>query len=363
MKLNLFILLILCFSNLLAQTTNEQGIEVRQKIGFLAAHRGTMAHIPNELARAIEITYFQHTRGFKKWHKAFRYPTIGSTLFIGSVGNNELLGRYLGLYGFVELPIIKFKGYEFNWKFGSGLGYTNKPYDPIENPKGIAIGSHVDAMICVGVKSIYRFKRNALTLGLDLTHYSNAAFQVPNFGINLPYVSLGYAHRIGKEKSLIETHKYDYPIKKWLYGVYGIFSMKQVMPIGGNRYPIYAGGLSARRFFNDHAGLEFDLDVISKQAILAYNEQIPKTQLRMVQIGLYVGYLLPFDHFHFIFGMGAYVRDYYKPEDPVYHRIGMRYVFSNGIMANVTLKTHFGRADYMELGLGYTLNYKKNRHE
>jgi hypothetical protein len=41
----------------------------------------------------------------------------------------------------------------------------------------------------------------------------------------------------------------------------------------------------------------------------------------------------------------------------------MRYQFTNGLVANFTLKTHFGRADYLELGLGYTLNYKKLRHE
>jgi hypothetical protein len=216
-------------------------------------------------------------------------------------------------------------------------------------------------MICVGVKSIYRFKRNALTLGLDLTHFSNAAFQVPNFGINLPYVSLGYARRLSPEKPIVETHQFDYPLKKWLFGVYGIFSMKQIMPIGGRRYPVYAGGFSARRFFNHKAGIEFDLDIISKQAILGYEPLVPKTQLRMLQLGLYAGYLVPLDHFHFVFGMGAYVRDYYKPEDPVYHRIGMRYQFSNGLIANFTLKTHFARADYMELGLGYTINYQKTR--
>jgi hypothetical protein len=363
MKLNLFIFLILFFSKFLAQTKNEQGIEVRQKVGFLAAHKGIMAHLPVELGRAIEVTYYQHTKGFKKWHKSYGYPTVGATLFVGSVGNNEILGRYIGTYGFAELPLLKYKNYEFNWKLGCGLGYTNKRYDPIENPKGMAIGSQLDAMICVGVKSIFRFNRNALTVGLDLTHFSNAAFQVPNFGVNLPYLSIGYAHRISKEKPLIETHKYDYPIKTWLYGVYGIFSMKQIMPIGGRRYPVYAGGLSMRRFFNHKAGLEIDFDVISKQAILGYEPLVPKTQLRMIQLGIYAAYLVPLDHFHFIFGMGAYIRDYYKPEDPFYHRIGMRYQFSNGLIANFTLKTHFGRADYMELGLGYTLNYKKNRHE
>ena len=363
MKIVCFIFCSIVFTSLFAQTSNEQGIEIRQKVGFLAAHKGIMAHLPVELGKAVEISYYQHTRGNKKWHHAYRYPTIGATLFIGSVGNNEILGRYIGSYGFAELPMIKLKNYEFNWKLGCGFGYTNRKYDPVENPKQIAIGSHVDAMICVGVKSIYRFKQNSVTFGLDLTHFSNAAFQVPNFGINLPYVSIGYGHRFGKEKPFIETHKFQNPNKKWLYSAQGIFSMKQVMPIGGKRYPVYACGLSARRFFNHKAGLELTLDVISKQAIQAYEPLVEKTQLRMIQMGLYAAYLVPFDHFHFVFGMGAYIRDYYKPEDPVYHRIGMRYQFTNGLVANFTLKTHFGRADYLELGLGYTLNYKKLRHE
>ncbi len=361
MKSLLITYFILVITNFIAQTSNEQGIEVRQKVGFLAAHKGIMAHLPVELGKAVEITYYQHTKGIKKWHKAYNYPTIGATLFIGSVGNNEVLGRYVGAYGFVELPLIKYKNYEFNWKLGSGFGYTNKSYDPIENPKGMAIGSRIDAMICVGVKSIYRFKGNALTLGLDMTHFSNAAFQVPNFGINMPYVSVGYARRLSAEKPIIETRDFDYPLKKWLYGVYGIFSMKQIMPIGGKSYPVYAGGFAVRRFFSHKAGIEVDLDIISKQAILGYETLVPKTQFRMIQLGIYAGYLVPLDHFHFIFGMGAYVRDYYKPEDPVYHRIGMRYQFSNGLIANFTLKTHFARADYMELGLGYTINYQKMR--
>jgi hypothetical protein len=363
MKLCTKIFFIFFFSILDAQTSNEQGFEVRQKVGFLAAHKGIMAHLPVELGKAVEITYYQRTKGFKRWHEVYRYPTVGATLFIGSVGNNEILGRYVGTYGYSEFPLIKYKNYEFNWKLGCGFGYTNKRYDPINNPKGMAIGSHFDAMMCVGVKSIYRFKRNALTIGLDLTHFSNGAFQVPNFGINLPYLSVGYAQRLGKEKPIIEKHHFECPTKKWLYGFYGIFSMKQVMPIGGRRYPVYAGGFSIRRFFNPKAGLEIDFDVISKQAIMGYEPLVPKTQLRMIQLGLCAAYLVPFDRFHFVFGMGAYVRDYYKPEDPVYHRIGMRYQFMNGMIANFTLKTHFARADYLEFGLGYTINYKKNCNE
>jgi hypothetical protein len=77
-----------------------------------------------------------------------------------------------------------------------------------------------------------------------------------------------------------------------------------------------------------------------------------------LQIGAYAAYLVPLDRFHFVFGMGAYIRDKYSPEDPVYHRIGARYYLKNGIIFNLTLKSHFARADYLEYGIGYTFNYK-----
>ena len=44
----------------------------------------------------------------------------------------------------------------------------------------------------------------------------------------------------------------------------------------------------------------------------------------------------------------------YRPEDLFYHRVGMRYVFDNGINMNLVLKSHWARADYVEYGIGYT---------
>ncbi len=331
---------------------NDLGFEVRQKIGILAAHRGVMAHLPQETAKAIELTYFIHTRGKKLWHVKYRYPTVGATLFLGSVGNRELLGNYFGLYGFSELPMVKYKNYEMSFRLGCGLGYTNKIYDPLTNPKNVAVSTHFNAMMNFAVKSTYRIKNHSVVLGLDITHFSNAAAKVPNYGINMPYLSLGYGYvfraaRAGKVTQELFQKRIE-------LAAMGIFSAKEVMPIGGKTYPVYALNLSARRYFTQKAGLELGLDIISKQAIMAYLPYTSKTQLSIIQTGIYAAYLVPFDHFQFVFGMGAYVRDKYKPEDFLYHRVGCRYQFSNGIMANFGLKTHYARADYMEFGLGYT---------
>lgn len=341
------------------QIASEHGFEFRQKLGFLAAHRGTLGHLPQESAKAMEFTYFIQTHSSKNWHAAYREPKVGATLFVGSVGNNDLLGRYIGLSGFAELPMLKKNNFEWNWKMGFGLGYATKTFDPIYNPKNNAIASKINAMIVIGTKANYNFGKNFVTLGLDLTHFSNAAFKVPNYGINLPYLSVGYGRKLFKGKQESREILSYLPLKKWKIGVLGIFSMKEMNPIGTKRYPVYSMSLFAKRIFSQKAGLELSFDIFSKQAILGVEPLVPKSQLSIIQAALFAGYIVPFERFSFIFGAGAYVRDVYKPDGPVYFRIGSRYQFPEGILFNFTLKSHFAKADYMELGIGYTLNYKQ----
>ena len=342
-----------------AQMKSEYGFEFRQKLGFLAAHRGTLGHLPQESAKAMEFTYLVQTRGSKKWHTAYREPKVGATLFVGSVGNNDLLGRYIGLSGFAELPMLKFKKIEWNWKMGFGLGYTTKTFDPIYNPKNNAIASKINAMIVIGTKVNYNFGRNFMTMGLDITHFSNAAFKVPNFGINLPYLSLGYGRKLSKQENINSAVISLIPLKRWSFGALGIFSMKEMNPIGTQRFPVFGLNLFARKIYSHKAGSELSLDLFSKQSILGVEPLVPKSQLSIIQAAIFAGYILPFERFSFIFGAGGYIRDVYKPDGPVYFRIGSRYQFPKGLLLNFTLKSHFAKADYMELGIGYSLNFKK----
>lgn len=343
----------------------EKALEYRQKIGFLAAHRGVMAHMPKNVANAGELSFLFRSRGHKAYQKAYRFPNYGITLFYGQVGNQLSLGNFIGTYGFAELPMISFRNYRMDFKFGLGMGYNGHPYDPVNNPMNVALSTKINGLMCLAVKSSYQFHKNTITASLDITHFSNAAFKVPNFGINMPYLSIGYARTL----VAINPLKYDphegeptvpmnLPYKRWLYSATFTFNGKQMMPIGGKHYPVFGLNLSSRRFFNHKAGLELDLDVFSKQAILDYQPYIKKSQWDILQVGAYAAYLVPLDRFHFVFGMGAYLRDKYSPEDPVYHRIGARYYLKNGLILNLTLKTHFARADVLEYGIGYTFNYQ-----
>jgi hypothetical protein len=345
------------WGNITAQHKNEWGFEYRQKLGFLAAHRGTMGHIPAGHAFVGELSFFTQTKGKKQWHKACKYPIVGATLFGGSVGNNKILGTYWGCYSFIEFPFVKRKHYEFLGKAGAGLGVGTRIFDQELNPKNDAISTHLNALICLGLKNHFLVGDNKISIGLDMTHFSNGSFKVPNLGINLPFVSIGYARTIQKRDFSTESQANTLPFKKWLFGATAIGSVKEIYPTGGKKYPIFALSIHARRFAKPKVGIETALDIISKQSITGYKSIIKKTQWDILQVGFYTGYLLPLDRFHFVLGMGVYLKDKYQPDDFLYHRVGFRYYLKNGITIQTVLKSHWAKADYVEWGVGYTFNY------
>ena len=350
----LVIIIILIFSSFwsIGQPKGDLWIEAKGKAGFLLAHRSSMGHLATEHTYAGEISFYFKPKNRKLWHKAYKNPLIGVTGFYGSVGNKEVLGQYFGLIAFTSFPLISSKHYIFSLKVGAGLGYGTKHYDLETNPLNNAIGSAVNAQICLGLESRILFRNSSINISLDMTHFSNGAAKTPNLGLNLPYLGLGYGHRIknGIDSNYIHS---EYK-KKWEFGIMLIGSAKETYPTGGQKYPVYAASLVGRRFFKQKVGMEASFDVISKQAIIDYHSDVRKKQSEIIQLGLFVGYILPMDKFHLLVGMGGYIRDKYKPESYFYHRVGMRYVFENGININLVLKSHWARADYVEYGIGYT---------
>ncbi len=353
MKLVLIVFLILfsCFGTTFSQT-REWGIEGSPKIGFLLAHRGVMGHLSRQHAFGGELTYFVQTNGSKSYHKAYNYPKFGVTAFGTTTGNKEILGNFYGLYSFIDFPFSKGKKYEINGRIGAGMCYITKVFDQELNPKNVAMSTHLNALICLGLRYRYYIGNSHLILGFDLSHASNGSTRVPNLGVNLPYASIGYGYRFNRQEK-IENNEIFEP-RKWKISAIGIFSVKQIFPTGGKTYPIYALSIVGNKKFTQKAGLELAVDFIYKTSINGYKPQIPKTPISIFQAGIYAGYVLPLNKLEFIIGMGGYVLDKYKPEDHFYHRVGMRYYVNDHFLINFSLKTHWAKADYAEYGIGYT---------
>ncbi len=334
-----------------AQT--ESWLEVRPKAGFLIAHRSIMGHVTNEHAFAVEASYYFHGNGEKYWHQDYNDPRYGISLYAGTVGNTELLGSYYGAYGFMSIPLIHTKKYEFAGRFGAGMAYASRVYNHETNNLSIGTSTRMNALISLSLENRYQFGNHAVNFIVDMTHFSNGATKVPNLGLNVPYISLGYGYKIQdgmKEKPshLDLLHRY------WEFGAMGIASVQEVYPVNGRKYPVFGLNAVARRFFKHTVGMEVSLDAMYKGSLRAYHPDVPKTDGELLQLGFFTGYLLPFDRFHLVVGMGYYLRDKFKFQEQVYHRVGMRYVFANGLNINLALKSHWARADYFEYGIGYT---------
>lgn len=355
MRIVLALYFLCCLAGpLLSQQDRETWLEARGKAGFLIAHRSSMGHMAQEHAYAGEFSYFIKPKGEKAWHSLFRDPLYGFTFFTGTVGSKQYLGHYFGLYSFIEFPFVKYKAYSFAGKIGSGIGYGTKVYDSETNILNVAIGTHFNAQICLALVSRFTLGKNMFSLSLDMTHFSNGSTKIPNLGINVPYVSLAYSRKLTEKKDEKREEHFDLKKRRLEYGAILIGSMQEVFPGFNHKYPVIGLDLVGRYFFGGKSAMEVSFDLFSKQSIKNYQPDVEKSQLDMLQMGVYCGYIIPLDRVHILIGMGAYLRDKYSPADPLYHRLGFRYVFPNGLNLNLALKSHWARADYIEYGIGYT---------
>lgn len=341
----------------------ELWIQGNVKGGFLIAHRSVMAHLITQHSLASEVGVVFQTKNRKNWNHDYKNPRIALNAYFGNLGNDKVLGYSLGLYACVSMPLVKAKWYEFSAKAGVGVAYMNKRFHQEKNPLNVGVSTPINVLVLLGLESRFKINdRSAITFSLDATHFSNGATTVPNLGLNLPFLAIGYQHKI-QDPAWIDpdnrevegyTPSFSPKLKRWELGAMAIGSVKEVFPVNQKKFGVFGFNLIGRRYFNQKVAMEMSFDFMLKESIKVYNPEVEKTYGEIIQLGLYAGYILPFERFHAIVGMGVYVRDKYSPQDAMYHRLGMRYVFKNGININLTLKSHWARADYVEYGIGYT---------
>lgn len=328
------------------------GIELRPKVGYLLPHRSVMTHLLTGHSIGAELSLIKQTAGRKEWEQAYGKPRYGLSLFFSDFGNKEVLGQACGIHGFIELPIISHKSWSLNGKLTAGLGLVSKKFDLKTNPKNNAIGSHLNALVVIGMNINKHFNQSTLSLGVDMTHLSNGATVLPNLGINVPYLSLGYTYFLQPLIFKNESDEQPTPFVKNAVMTSALFSVKQIYPTGGRLYFVGSASAIYHHQFRRKAAIDLAFDVISNQSHLG-ESSIPVSQWDVVQLGIYAGYVLPVNQFDYILGMGYYLKNTINPNGPIYHRFGFRYHLTEKVMLNMSIKSHWGKADYFEYGIIY----------
>lgn len=354
------IILILSLNPLFAQfdAGSNFGIEYRYKVGFLLPHRSVMKHLVQGHAHGGELSLIIQTSGENEWENTFNLPRYGVTGYFSDFGFKEVLGQAGGAYLFSEIPFIKKNDWSFNSKLGFGLAYVSRVFDQNKNPKNNSVSTHLNSLVVIGLQLNKQFNQNELSLGVDMTHISNGAAKMPNLGLNVPYLSFGYTRYFQsvnyKPSNNRELHPFVEMRNNWQLNMIGIVSSRQVYPTGGNNFLVSALGVYAskkvKRKFAFDIGLDFILNQSHRKRL-----DTPINQLDLLQIGMYAGYVLPINKLSFTLGFGTYIKNKYNLDGNIYNRFGCRYQFHDRWSANITIKAHWGRADYFEYGLMYRL--------
>lgn len=345
------------------QFTPNLMIEGKFHYGFIYAHHLELelfnAHFP-----AFEISIQKQTYGKHKWERAFAYPIIGLSGLYSNLGNSPYLGKVLAIMPYINFPLVREGKFFLGFRFSLGLGYLTKKFDRITNYKNIAIGSHLNFAINLMFEA--RYKINTwLTAsgGISLQHFSNGALKLPNYGLNAPLVNIGLAFRPFKENIPLVDHHYPptNPFEVFLqhtieFNVGGSIGYKDMKATLGKQFMVYH--IYENTFYQisrtSKLGLGIDLsyDNSHKKVLEISGTQVTNT-LQILRPGINIAYQLVLSKVGFIVNLGYYLGGKEKSNGPLYEKISFQYNFSKNFFANAMLKVHFGRADYIGLGIGY----------
>ena len=134
---------------------------------------------------------------------AFSYFNLDNVYLTQKAGTKGFLGDDYSLFSRLELSIIQFDKVDFLLTPGFGLTYATKTYRTNYNP---LIGSHINLGAQIGLKLETPVSASTkIQLGLNFFHYSNAAFKLPNDGVNTINSSIGIISDIGYKETPHKT--------------------------------------------------------------------------------------------------------------------------------------------------------------
>jgi hypothetical protein len=335
--------------------------------GFLWTHRYNMGHLVKKHLASYEVNIIHISKGRKAWEQPFHYPWTGAAIHIIPLGNPEELGTAIGVYPFINFPLgNKSRTFKANIRFGWGIGYITKAFDPLENHKNVAIGSHLNTCMSMRLNGMLRMNdKNYIELGLGMTHFSNGAAKLPNLGLNIPMLSVGFYHQVySKPQPFGGDLSYDPRVarikeiladKRWHINAFIVAGWNDTDPPGGHRYLALNVLSSVMKQTARKTRWGFGLDVMYSSAVrkkLA-SDSIYVSVFENLQPGVKGCYEFVLGRLSFPVEIGAYLHTVYKDAGPVYSRFGTRYLVNDHFLLHATIKTHFARAEYFEFGAGW----------
>jgi hypothetical protein len=315
------------------------------------------AYVRDSYSYFGELYLQQQTDGSKAWHHDNGLPQWGLGLQYGNLGSKQHVGDLLAAFCYLRLRLFSIGPLQSKVRLGAGGGWVEKVYDKETNHKNVLIGSHLNAFLNVLWQNELRLGTHwYLDAGLGFSHLSNGGYTLPNLGVNIPTLQVG-ARYVFREPQVLPAGRPDSFSRKMAYRVFASLAAKQYPWIGSPRYLIGLASVevskrtSPRHRFGGGTTLFYNPSLAIGESGL----KSEKMKGNNVQVGVYAAYERYFGRLSLPIQLGAYL--YNKDRfTTLYQQIGLRYQLNEKLTAGVALKTHLGKAEYINAGIGYTLN-------
>ena len=409
--ITLWVLVLLCGSlKVKAQdypwvSNNNIMVEARAHYSVFWHHHFEMQRF-NAFYPAFEASIYQNTFGRNEWETLYNYPYIGVTFYHANYGLNfqndphigEVLGSVFALYPFVNYPLIGSENSQLTFKLGVGLGFLTKRFDPIENNYNYAIGSHFNAAVNLSFEYRQRLTKRLMSVAsVGLTHFSNGATVLPNYGLNTFSGAWGLAYYLRTPRVNLtlskrpEYYPFEFDNKRWFsidlaYGIgfkdvsklYGgsathfrvhefssyfmvPFSLRSSVGLGFTLALDLSDQRRPNHYVDDEGHIHVIVDIRDNDGHLIGKDDRIVRPIQMTKPNLSVCYSLSMTRLSYLFEFGWHLRVFEVTDlskGNIYQKVSLRYQLSDNLFTQLALTTHFGQADYLCFGLGYRFNEK-----
>ena len=152
------------------------------------------AEFTYQLTMANNNTTWVHLLHVQDIGLSFSYFNLQNISLAAKPGSQGFLGSNFGLISSVDMAFLKAGEMTFLFSPGFGFLYATQTYYTTYNP---IAGSHLNLAVQAGVKAETPINKSAkIQAGLFFFHYSNAAFKLPNDGLNSINASVGIVEAI-----------------------------------------------------------------------------------------------------------------------------------------------------------------------
>ena len=339
--------LFFCFSNLHSQKDHKYELQGTIGYGRLIAHRTSMQKLVKNNSIQGEFTLNCNTNGAKEFHRAYLWPTYGITLNLNNSGNSLDIGKIFAGYGFVSLPITR-NDHPLKFKIGLGVGWVEKTFDLQHNFQSLAIGSHLNANVILRIeKELSINKGSSLNIGMGLNHLSNGAFKTPNLGLNFIAFYMGY--QLGIISQVKDSINSSDTFKKGAH-----FQLFNSSAFKENNTPFL------EKYYINEITLQYEYRKGLKSSFIGGTDIISNPSLleftgKGWQIGMFTGHLLHLEQLKIGVLLGTYIYNLKDNSEFLYQKIFTEYDFNKKISGRIVLKSHFAKADFFSLGIGYKI--------